>query len=91
MMLIAALMTGMGLTCLLLRRTLLGALIGLQLMMLGTTVVFVSTDRLTEGHVFGLFIALSAVAQLVGGFAIAVRLFVQRRRTGMDELRTLKH
>ncbi len=95
MMLVAAALGGMGLFCMLFRKTLLGFLIGLQLMVLGATTVFVLAGALSgmanRGHIFGLFIVLGGVAQLVAGYALAVRLFCLKKRVEMDELRSLKH
>ncbi len=91
MIVIAAAVTGMGLICTLIRRTLLGVLIGIQLMMLGATMIFVSAKGGSEGHLFGLFIALSTLVQLVSGLAIAARLFMLKKRAEMDEITLLKH
>jgi NADH:ubiquinone oxidoreductase subunit K len=95
MILVAAALGGMGLVCMLYRRTLLGLLIGVQLLALGATMIFVlagaSSGSLIQGHVFGLFITLGGIAHLVVGYALAVRLFYLKRRAGMDELRYLKH
>lgn len=95
MIMVAAALGGMGLVCMLYRRTLLGVLIGVQLLVVGATMVFVlagvSSGVPVQGHLFGLFITLGGVAQLVTGYALSVRLFYLRRRAGMDELRSLKH
>ena len=90
----AAVLGGLGLFCALYRKTLLGVLIGIQLMILGSTMIFVqsgfSSGAHVSGHVFGLFIAIGGVGQLVAGFALAVRLFYLRKKAGMEELRSLK-
>lgn len=95
MIVTAAILGGLGLICLVSRRTLLGLLIGLQLLVLGATSIFVmagvSSGAHSHGHIFGLFIVLGGVAQLVVGYALAVRLFYLKKRVGMDELRSLKH
>lgn len=95
MMLVAAVLGALGLVSLLIRRTLLGVLIGIQLLVLGSTTIFVlagaSTGSLIHGHVFGLFITISGIAQIVVGYAFAVRLFYLRKRVSMEELRSLKH
>jgi NADH:ubiquinone oxidoreductase subunit K len=92
---VAAALGGLGLVCALYRKTLLGVLIGVQLMFLGATMIFVlagfSSGALVNGHAFGLFITLGGVGQLVVGYALAVRLFYLKKRAGMDELRSLKH
>lgn len=85
---------GLGLACLIWRRTILGIMIGIQLLILGSTLVFVlagiSAGVRLEGHVVALFVTLGGVAQLVAGFALAVRLFYLRNKTDMSELRSLK-
>lgn len=98
MMIVGALLGALGLICILLRRTLLGVLIGIQLLVIGATTFFVlasitseSASVASQGHVFSVFIALGGVAQLVVGYALAVRLFYLKKRTGMDELRSLKN
>ncbi len=91
----SAILGGLGLLCLLYRRTLLGAMIGIQLMGLGATLAFVLCGALggaqVQGHVFGLFVTLIGVAQLVAGYALAVRLFYLKQKAGMDEIRSLRH
>lgn len=85
---------GLGLICLVWQRTLLGIMIGIQLLILGATMIFVlagisAGDRL-EGHVVALFVTLGGIAQLVAGFALAVRMFYLRNKTEMSELRSLR-
>lgn len=91
---LAGLIGGMGLACLILRRTLLGIMVGIQLLILGGTLIFVlagiSSGARLEGHGVALFVTLGGIAQLVAGFALAVRLFYLRNKTEMSELRSLK-
>lgn len=95
MIYVAAILGGMGLVCMLYRRTFLGILIGMQLLGLGASVIFilagVSSGAVTQAHLFGLFIALGGIAQLVVGYALSVRFFYMKKRVEMEELRTLKH
>ena len=94
MMMVAGIIGALGLVCMISRRTLLGLMVGVQLLVLGSTMIFVlagiSSGERVRGHLFGLFIALGGVAQLAGGYAIAIRLFYLKNRTHMDELRSLK-
>ncbi len=91
---IAAAVGGIGLTCLVVRRTLLGVLIGAQLIILGATLMFVltgiGTGHAAQGQVYALFTTMGGVAQLVAGTALAIRLFYLKRRTSLDDLKGLK-
>ena len=92
---IAVALAGMGLVSLLTKRTLLGMMIGSQLFILGSTMIFVvsglSTGRPIEGHLFGMFVLVGGIAQLIVGFGLAIRLFSVRKRVGMEHLKSLKH
>lgn len=93
-MLVAGLIGGLGLVCMISRRTLLGLLMGIQLLVLGSTMMFVlagiAAGLPIEGHIFGLFIILGGVAQLVVGYALAIRFFFLKKKISMDELQALK-
>lgn len=101
MILVAAALGALGLTSILSRRTLLGVLIGVQLLLWGAATIFVAAGGLSnapiQGHLFGIFITLSAVALLVVGYALAVRLsYLNKSRAEeevltMNKLRNLKH
>lgn len=97
MILVSALMGAIGLTCILFRKTLLGIYVGLQLITIGATLLFVQAGAaamgkaVAEAQVFGVFITLAGLGQLIAGYAIAVRLFYQRGRTHLDDVRALKH
>lgn len=94
MMLVAGAVGGFGLVCMISRRTLLGVMVGLQLLIVGATMMFVlaglTSGARVEGHLFGMFIALGGVAQLAGGYALAIRLFYLKGKIRMDDLRELK-
>ncbi len=94
MMWVAGLMGGLGLACMVYRKTLLGVLIGVQILVLGSTLMLIlagiSSGLTVKGHIFGLFVTLGGLAQLVVGFALAIRLFFLKKSISMDELRTLK-
>jgi len=94
LMLVAGLVGGLGLVCMITRRTLLGMMIGVQLLILGATLAFVLAGVISgarvQGHVFGLFVVLGGVAQLIAGYSLAVRMFYLKKRINMDDLRALK-
>lgn len=95
MIIISVAIGALGLTCLLLKRSLVGIFIGLQLLILGATSAFVLAGVLSgkpeEGHLFGFFIMLQGVGQLIVGYGLAVRLFYLKRQVQMDSLRSLKN
>jgi len=94
MMVLSGLIGALGLVCMVSRKTLLGLLIGVQLLIMGSTMMFVfagiSAGLETQGHIFGLFITLGGVAQIVVGYALAIRLFFIRKQTSIDDIRILK-
>ena len=94
MILLAGFLGGMGLVCIIARKTFLGVLIGTQLLTLGATMIFVLTGLTSglkiQGMIFGLFIMLGGIANLVVGYALATRLFFLKKQVMMNELRTLK-
>lgn len=102
-MLVTGLIGGLGLVCLISRRTLLGMMVGIQLLVLGASMIFVlagifpsdplansARDFRIQGHVVGLFIALGGIAQLVAGYALVIRFFYLKSRIEISELRSLK-
>ena len=94
MMLVAGLIGGLGLVCMISRKSLLGLLIGVQLLVLGSTMIFVmaglNSGLRIQGHILGLFITLGGIAQLVVGYSLAIRMFFLKRKISLDELRALK-
>ncbi len=94
MIYIAGLIGGLGLICMISRNTVLGLFIGIQLLVLGSAMMFVlagiSAGLRSEGCIFGLFITLSGIAQMVVGYALAIRLFFLKKKVLMDDLRALK-
>ncbi len=94
MMLVAGIIGGLGLICMISRKTLLGLLIGVQLMVLGSTMIFVlagiSSGLRIQGYIFGLFIILGGIAQIVLGFALAIRLFFLKKKISLNDLQALK-
>lgn len=93
-MCVAGVIGGTGLACIISRSTFLGFMIGVQLLILGGTMIFVlagiSSGSRVEGHIVGLFIVFGGVAQLTAGMALAIRLFHLKKRARMGDLRELK-
>lgn len=95
MILIGIFLGILGVICILSKRTLLGVLIGAQLLSLGTTSSFVlggiGTQDVVRGHIFGIFIVMSGIAVLVVGYALAIRLFYLKKKAGMESLHNLRN
>lgn len=94
MIIVSSVLGSLGLVCIIARRTFLGLMIGFQLLSLGAVVFFlfagiVSGSR-QDGQIVALFLVLGSVAQLVIGYAIAIRQFYLRNKTDVEELRVLK-
>ena len=95
MVIMAALLGLLGLASILLKKTVLGILVGFQLLMTGATLFFVVSGAQSNGHpadaqAFGIVILLGAVAQLAGGLALAIRMFYLKGSDSLDEMRALK-
>ena len=98
LMAVSASLLALGLVCLMARRTLIGVLVGIQVLVLGASMNFVlsgiasggSAGARQNGHIFALVIVLAGVAALAAGFAIAVRMFYLKEKVEMDELRSLR-
>lgn len=95
MILVGALLGGIGLFAVLVRRTLLGVFLGLQMMTFGASVVLIAAGVATglpvPGHIYGLFVSIAGVAQLVAGYGLCVRLFYLRKSVDLEEVGGLKH
>ena len=93
-MIVAGLLGGLGMICILSRNSLLGLLIGVQLLVIGSTMIFVlagiSSGQKVDGYMFAMFISLGGIAQLVVGFSLAIRLFFLKKRISVSELQALK-
>lgn len=94
MILFAVAVGALGVLCLAWRQTLLGVLIGLQLLSLGGGLFLVLSGVIAgvreDGQVAGLLIAIASLGQLVAGLAVATRLFYLKGRSEMKDLRALK-
>ena len=92
--LIGAAVGALGLICILARKTLVGLMVGLQLLILGGAITFVLAGVMSgarvEGFSFGLLIVLSGVVQVVAGNSLAIRLFHLKNRVVLDDLRALR-
>jgi len=89
-----AVIAGFGLMALLTRKTLLGVLLGVQLLGLAGSLVFVVAGSQAgvalSGIVFAWLISISQVAVWVAGFALAGRFFLLRQSSKIEKAGELK-
>ncbi|MBS0663320.1 MAG: NADH-quinone oxidoreductase subunit NuoK [Verrucomicrobia bacterium] len=78
----------------LLRRNTLVVFMGLELMLVASTLALVAFSRYNgtpDGNIFVFFILTVAAAEVAVGLAIIVALFRQRHTVQVDQLNSLKH
>jgi NADH:ubiquinone oxidoreductase subunit K len=94
MILLSALLAALSLATVIMRKSILGTLVGIQLGIYGAVLLFVfgrgQAEKGSDAMLFAFFILLSGVVQWAVGFALAVRLFYFRRRVDLDEVRSLR-
>lgn len=93
-LLLAGMIGAVGFIGMMTRRSLVGVIVGIQVLILGATLMFVLGGILSgsrvEGHLAGVLIVLSGVAQLAAGYALAIRLYSAKESVRMEDLRSLK-
>jgi|CryBogDrversion2_8_1035294.scaffolds.fasta_scaffold175816_1 NADH:ubiquinone oxidoreductase subunit K len=81
---LSAILGSLGIAGMVIGKSLLKILIGMQLLILGASVLLVYSGIVTQvpvqGHVFGFFIILGGIAQLVTGFTLSMRVFIFKHR-----------
>jgi len=89
-----AMIAGFGLMSVLMRKTLLGVVLGLQLLGLACSLVFVVAGVQAEvplaGGVFGWLISISYVAVYVAAFALIARFFILKQSAAVENAGELK-
>lgn len=89
-----AMIAGFGLMSLLLRKTLLGVVLGLQLLGLASALVFVVAGVQSgvplSGSVFAWLISVAQVAVWVTAFALIARFFLLRQSVEVEKAGELK-
>jgi NADH-quinone oxidoreductase subunit K len=91
---LSALLFAIGFFGVLLRRNTLILFMGLELMLVASTLALVAFSRYNGtmgGNVFVFFILTVAAAEVAVGLAIIVALFRKRRTIEVDELNALKN
>ncbi|MEI6788881.1 MAG: NADH-quinone oxidoreductase subunit NuoK [bacterium] len=90
---VSAILFGLGLTCILMRRDLLLILMGLEMNLNAANLALVAFSRYgrgADGQVLTLFVIAIAAAEAAVGLAIVVALFKNRRSVNADDFRSLK-
>ena len=94
-MILAGALGALGLVCLITKRTVVGVLVGTQLVAMGAAVSVVcagiSAGKRADSQVLALFITVLGLVTLVSGYSFAIRLYYLRRRVGIRALRRLRH
>ncbi|MDO5060777.1 MAG: NADH-quinone oxidoreductase subunit NuoK [Actinomycetaceae bacterium] len=83
-----------GAATVLVRRSAVISLMGVELMLNATNLVFVTFARMFSdfnGQVMAFFVMVVAAAEVVVGLAIVVTIFRSRRTTSVDESNLLKN
>ena len=92
-LLLAALLFGIGLAGVVTRRNVLVLLMSVEVMLNAVNLTFVGFSRYngwTEGHVLAFFIIAVAAAEAAVGLAMVLAVFRLKQTTYVDELRLLK-
>jgi NADH-quinone oxidoreductase subunit K len=91
---LSALLFSIGFFGVLLRKNTLVIFMGLELMLVASTLALVAFSRYNgtmDGNVFVFFILTVAAAEVAVGLAIIVALFRRRQTIGVDQLDGLKN
>lgn len=94
-LLLSLLLFGAGIYLLLARKNIIGALLGIELLLNAAALNFVSysqfvTNKL-DGHVMALFIIMIAAAEAAVALAIVIRSFQLKETVHLDEFNHLRH
>ncbi|HKY34113.1 MAG TPA: NADH-quinone oxidoreductase subunit NuoK [Candidatus Polarisedimenticolia bacterium] len=92
-LMVSALLFVMGLVGVLIRRSALVILMGIELMLNAANLAFVAAARHVgsmDGQLFAFFVMTVAAAEAAVGLAIVIALFRRRRTTDVDQVSFLK-
>jgi len=85
----------LGLICIVSKKSILGVLIGIQLIIMGCALAFVQVGLISganiKGHLFGIFVVAAGTLQLCICLALSTRLFGLRKGTTIKQLRSMRH
>lgn len=91
---LAMILFSIGAAVVLIRRSAVISLMGVELMLNSANLVLITFARIHgdfAGQVMAFFVMVVAAAEVVVGLAIIVSIFRARRTTSVDEVNLLKH
>jgi NADH:ubiquinone oxidoreductase subunit K len=92
--LVSGALGAIGLVGMLYKKTMLGIIVSIQMMVLGASVLFVATGSeagtQTDGHSFAVFVIIGGLVQGIGGYALATRMFYLKNESTLSKIRELK-
>ncbi|MDO4612963.1 MAG: NADH-quinone oxidoreductase subunit NuoK [Actinomycetaceae bacterium] len=91
---LASIIFAIGAITVLVRRSAVISLMGVELMLNSANLVFVTFANVTgslEGQIMAFFVMVVAAAEVVVGLAIIVSIFRARRTTSLDDVALLKN
>jgi len=91
---LSAVLFGVGVLCVILRRNALIVLMSVELMLNAANLTLVAFGRAhhdSRAHAFAFLVMAVAAAEAAVGLAIVVGIFRSRRSVNVDELTLLKH
>ena len=93
-LLLAGVLFSIGAVTVLVRRSAIISLMGVELMLNSANLVFVTFARIfgdVNGEIMAFFVMIVAAAEVVVGLAIIVSIFKSRSTTSVDDINLLKH
>ena len=93
-LILAGVLFAIGATTVLVRRSAVIALMGVEMMLNAANLVLVTFSRINsnvDGEVMAFFVMVVAAAEVVVGLAIIVSIFRSRRSASLDDVSLLKN
>ena len=93
-LILAGVLVAIGATTVLVRRSAVIALMGVEMMLNAANLVLVTFSRINsniDGQIMAFFVMVVAAAEVVVGLSIIVSIYRSRSTTSMDDLNLLKN
>ena len=93
-LILAGVLLAIGATTVLVRRSAVIALMGVEMMLNAANLVLVTFSRINsnvDGEIMAFFVMVVAAAEVVVGLSIIVSIYRSRSTTSMDDLNLLKN